>query len=435
MIGKSTMTHAISLACGGGTATVGRASDLSEFVKKDKTEFESFVEVDILTSPTLIQTIRRTINANNRQSFWTLNGNKSKESIVKELTASLHIDVNNLCSFMPQDKVGKFSRFSAREVLQETLKCIKSNTEPGKSMYDVQEELANQETIKVTREQEKTRKQAIIASLEEKITGLKAEVDRMITRKHLLHRLSLYEIKANLSLLDDIENDRETIQKELDTLNTSISQAQNIIAPIESKLRDYERQRMVQDKTNQAVTKKAKDMEKSLTDERDEADDIENLLYEVSQEVETMIRRRNTKEAELDTTIAKYNEMEKKYNDSLERKQNLQGLLDNLKQELREIQNNESQLSDHKDELTIRIRDTNTETNSLQHQINNLKDQNQLFANHLKRRGGYGVDISIRAMEEIQKLKDQNKFQQDVYGPIAKHIQIGRSTNKVVISS
>jgi len=46
--GKSTITHAICLACCGAPSTVGRSDDLRQFVKHNKEEEECYVEVDIL---------------------------------------------------------------------------------------------------------------------------------------------------------------------------------------------------------------------------------------------------------------------------------------------------------------------------------------------------------------------------------------------------
>lgn len=40
----------------------------------------------------------------------------------------LSVDVSNLCSFMSQDRVGKFTNRTPKELLAETLKCIKQTS-------------------------------------------------------------------------------------------------------------------------------------------------------------------------------------------------------------------------------------------------------------------------------------------------------------------
>ena len=62
--GKSTITHAICLACCGGPQTVGRSPDLLQFIKHGKEEEECYVEVDLFREPLGegdVVRIRRTI--------------------------------------------------------------------------------------------------------------------------------------------------------------------------------------------------------------------------------------------------------------------------------------------------------------------------------------------------------------------------------------
>lgn len=46
--GKSTITHAICLACAGKPEQVGRSSEIKQFVKRDKQDSECYVEIDLL---------------------------------------------------------------------------------------------------------------------------------------------------------------------------------------------------------------------------------------------------------------------------------------------------------------------------------------------------------------------------------------------------
>lgn len=46
--------------------------------------------------------ITRDINAENNQSLWTINGKPSNQKSVEEEVRNLHIQVSNLCQFLPQ---------------------------------------------------------------------------------------------------------------------------------------------------------------------------------------------------------------------------------------------------------------------------------------------------------------------------------------------
>lgn len=73
-------------------------------MKHGKEGFDSYTEVDLLRSDTIV-CVRRTINSDNKGSKWSIDGKKAAEKDVKLIMVELAIDVDNLCSFMPQDKV------------------------------------------------------------------------------------------------------------------------------------------------------------------------------------------------------------------------------------------------------------------------------------------------------------------------------------------
>jgi chromosome segregation ATPase len=87
---------------------------------------ECYIEIDVLDYDHDVVTVRRVLNSESDTSSWFLGGRKAKKDEVLLCMKGLDIDVKNLCSFMPQDKVGAFTQYTAREILEKTLMCIKS---------------------------------------------------------------------------------------------------------------------------------------------------------------------------------------------------------------------------------------------------------------------------------------------------------------------
>lgn len=251
--GKSTMTHAICLGCAGSPLSIGRAPELFKFVKNDKQNEECFIEVDILSNVNSIYTIRRVINSTNKSSFWFLNGEKSKEAAIKDIMNMLSIDMNNLCSFMAQDRVGKFTRLTPKEVLQETLKSISAGSDGNKSLHDIQLELSSFEENKLRSQEVKIAKQSLITQLESQIGQLKGDVDRMNQRQELLNRLEVAKLAEKLFLLEEIDKERQQQQTTLQGLNTDLARANEKISPLEVKERDLKRKQQVADKMIEAA--------------------------------------------------------------------------------------------------------------------------------------------------------------------------------------
>jgi structural maintenance of chromosomes protein 5 len=242
------MTHAICLACAGSPLSIGRAPELFKFVKNNKQDEECFVEVDILKKNEIV-TIRRVINSVNKSSFWYLNGVKKKESDIKNLMNTLSIDMNNLCSFMAQDRVSKFTRLTPKEVLQETLKCITySDSDSGKTLYEVQQELANFEENKLKSQEVKTAKQAVILQLEIQMAQLKGDVDRMSQRQELLRQLEVAKLAEKMFSLQEIDKERQTEERVLTDLQTQLAKANERITPLEATERDLKRRQQISEK-------------------------------------------------------------------------------------------------------------------------------------------------------------------------------------------
>lgn len=70
--GKSTIVCAIALGLGGSTSVLGRARNISEFVKTGQTDATIEIELKRISGPNLI--IQRSIQKANNSSQWKLNG-------------------------------------------------------------------------------------------------------------------------------------------------------------------------------------------------------------------------------------------------------------------------------------------------------------------------------------------------------------------------
>ncbi|EPQ30108.1 uncharacterized protein PFL1_02225 [Pseudozyma flocculosa PF-1] len=119
--GKSTISSGIALGLGWSTSVLSRQKDLADFVKSDCQE--GWIELELQGLPGQANiVIRRTLVKTDNTSDWFLNGRKSSKREVTERVGEFEIDISNLCSFLPQDKVAAFARMSSQEVLVETEK-------------------------------------------------------------------------------------------------------------------------------------------------------------------------------------------------------------------------------------------------------------------------------------------------------------------------
>lgn len=100
---------------------LGRASDLSAFVKHGYQQ--GYVEIELkgkIGTKNLV--VRRNITGKGNTSAWILGGKSSTKSDVDKKVAELGVQVGNLCSFLPQDRVNEFAKLKPEELLVETQK-------------------------------------------------------------------------------------------------------------------------------------------------------------------------------------------------------------------------------------------------------------------------------------------------------------------------
>ncbi|XP_011505579.1 PREDICTED: structural maintenance of chromosomes protein 5 [Ceratosolen solmsi marchali] len=119
--GKSTIVSAIVLGLGGNPKVIGRATNVGDFVKAG--ESKATIEIDLYSGCDKCITIRRSFDINNRTT-WMINNQTVTGKQVAELMKSFNIQVDNLCQFLPQDKVQEFSNLSPHELLIGTERSV-----------------------------------------------------------------------------------------------------------------------------------------------------------------------------------------------------------------------------------------------------------------------------------------------------------------------
>lgn len=125
--GKSTLVCAICLGLGWGPAYLGRAKDLGDFVKHGAREATIEIELKraapgnkqgLPSRRNLI--ITRTIQRDGNKSAFTFNGEASAAGAVRRQASAFNIQIDNLCQFLPQDRVVEFAQMKPHEVLVST---------------------------------------------------------------------------------------------------------------------------------------------------------------------------------------------------------------------------------------------------------------------------------------------------------------------------
>ncbi|KAI2637797.1 P-loop containing nucleoside triphosphate hydrolase protein [Hypomontagnella submonticulosa] len=121
--GKSSLVCAICLGLGYHPKHLGRASSVGEFVKHGKETATVEIELQGRPSDRSNHVIRMQIRKEDNKTKWWLNGKDSTHQTVKGLVNELRIQIDNLCQFLPQDRVAEFAGLTPVQLLHETLRA------------------------------------------------------------------------------------------------------------------------------------------------------------------------------------------------------------------------------------------------------------------------------------------------------------------------
>ncbi|KAG9258725.1 structural maintenance of chromosome complex subunit SmcA [Emericellopsis atlantica] len=195
--GKSSLVCAICLGLGYAPKHLGRAGSVKEFVKHGKDMATIEIELRKREKDRRNYIIKVQIRREQNSQKWWLNGKESSHKNIQTLMRELKIQVDNLCQFLPQDRVVEFAACTPVDLLHETLRAA-----APEEMLEWQSKLqglhAEKKEMTATNDADKD----YLANLENRQQGLQADVDRLREREEIqknvenlksAHKMALYQ--------------------------------------------------------------------------------------------------------------------------------------------------------------------------------------------------------------------------------------------------
>uniref|UniRef100_A0A8C1NS73 Structural maintenance of chromosomes protein 5 n=1 Tax=Cyprinus carpio TaxID=7962 RepID=A0A8C1NS73_CYPCA len=239
--GKSSIVCAICLGLAGKTAVLGRGDKVGLYVKRGCSK--GSVEIELYrASGNLI--ITREIQVENNQSTWMLNKKHTSQKAVEEAVKELHIQVGNLCQFLPQEKVGEFAKMSKIELLEATEKSV-----GPPEMYEFHCELKTFRSKERDLENVCKEKANFLEKARQRNERNKLDVERYYMKKRHLDRIQMLEKKkpwveyeTARKELEGVKKEREEMKKKLKSLKEAQEPLLRKIRSVESQLQPIEQQ-------------------------------------------------------------------------------------------------------------------------------------------------------------------------------------------------
>ena len=168
---------------------LGRATDVAEFVKHGSQE--ATIEIELERDPRRMRrnpVLTRHIKRKDNKSSWLIAGQTSTQKAVIELARSFSIQIDNLCQFLPQDKVVEFAAMNPVDLLRST-QLAASPPE----MIDFHEDLKKLRGRQKEMLSENRGDREQLANLEKRQEMQRGDVERMRQRAEIKRRLGWLE--------------------------------------------------------------------------------------------------------------------------------------------------------------------------------------------------------------------------------------------------
>ena len=242
--GKSTLVCAICLGLGWGPQVslreetvlqrdanrrqhLGRAKEVSEYVKHGCQE--AMIEIELAKDGKRFKNniiIRCTIKRDGNKTVFSVNGKPQNKKAVIELCRSLSIQIDNLCQFLPQDKVVEFAAMTPVELLRSTQRAVASQ-----EMIDMHEDLKELRREQKNLQAKNATDQEQLENLESRQRLQEADVERMREREAIEKQIKMLEISRPLAAYRAARNAHAEAKERKKVAQTELTRLEKEVEP------------------------------------------------------------------------------------------------------------------------------------------------------------------------------------------------------------
>ncbi|KAF2083526.1 putative ABC/SMC5 protein [Saccharata proteae CBS 121410] len=417
--GKSTLVCAICLGLGWSPQHLGRAKDIGEFVKHGAQKAE--VEIELAANPEIQRrnpVIRRIIQKEGSKSTFFLNGEQTNQKAIASLCKSFSIQIDNLCQFLPQDRVVEFAGLSPVALLEQTQKAAAPD-----QMQQWHEELKSMRADQKTRQAKLLNEQEQLNNLQSRQNLQRADVERMQERQVLVEKIKVYKkirpMVQYRSAKENFEASKAAVAEKKDALTKLESEVQPVLQSLKQK-EAYaksvseaakQKRKLVEQlgRHVDGIFKKQGDIQRTV-EEQENAKEVENSSDRNRKAEMSRILREITKtksdmqQAPPDFDPAAYNEKIREKVIEIRRKQEEAA---DLEREIAQVEEDSSKKRGQQQKLENDVKDLRTQSGQQMHKLRQIdKDQ---------RGAGSVAGPTETAWDWIQQ--NRSSFRGEVFGP------------------
>ncbi|MCJ1308741.1 Structural maintenance of chromosomes protein 5 [Agyrium rufum] len=186
--GKSTLVCAICIGLGWDTVTLGRAKDIADYVKHGSRDATIEIELKGTSKDGHNPAVKCYIERKDNRCAYYINRKQVSKRKLQEWARRYSIQIDNLCQFLPQDKVVEFAQMKPTQLLVSTLRAV-----APQGIIDQHTELIKLRKSQRQIELENAEDLERLDNMEKKQKNQEADVEKMREREEIKQRVEFLE--------------------------------------------------------------------------------------------------------------------------------------------------------------------------------------------------------------------------------------------------
>ncbi|XP_066153338.1 structural maintenance of chromosomes protein 5 [Euwallacea fornicatus] len=376
--GKSTMVAAIILGLGGNPKTVGRGTRMAEYVKHTCNEAKIDIYLQDVQENSIIK-ITREFNIEDK-TRWKINGQKCNASKIQDCIKQFNIQVDNLCQFLPQDRVADFAKLNKKELLKETqvALCRTDLITKQQALIDTRSkhvQLINQIEQKSKNLQDV---QDINSRMEGRVQNFAKKIKFTEQIAAIERKIAWTEYESKREILSEIKKDKATAQEVYDRYR-------NEIQPFEREIHTYKEALSTLQQGNSKLMQSIRNHEGNINEANEKIETLTVKVREIEDDMNTKLAENDQWDRQIEEALSKLDDNKKTY-ETLMREAN-QGNDQKLviSREITNGMNQIRQFQVQREQLEQNCADGKTEMKALQHEQTRIENVKQTRLEQLKR--------------------------------------------------
>ncbi|ORY86990.1 RecF/RecN/SMC [Protomyces lactucae-debilis] len=426
--GKSSVVAAICVGLGFKADLMGR-SDVEGMVRHGCDAATIEIELKAHTDEEEDPVIRRhwtrgTGDGNKSKTEWHISGKKTTHKAVMDLAHSYRVQIDNLCQFLPQDKVKKFSGLTPEELLPQTLRTIGDGTQA-----DVLEKLWKDQDLLKSSLKVKEQNEAALKTLESQQASARNDVNLFLERKELERKVELLKFQLPLIRYEEIKRDKEILKVKVTEARDRLKRLRDEAAPLEERRGELEhmagKASRIAKKSQLEYDNRAKQVA-SLADPIKDIEDVMKLLQNRRKQEQTKQKGLAEKKKKMREEVAKAT---RQLGEKPDVQEDLGGVIAQIVATNEAIRDTKTEF----EELSVKIKELERHISRNEQQKNDKYEQLKKFSDVRLQRLNMLQNVNRDAAEAARWLaKNKDKFEHPVAGPVFLDVEIANPQFKVI---